>query len=733
MADSSQEQIAPSLDQQAELEAQKAAEDAANKKIVEDAKAFFALAKDAENEMRLQALEDLEFISGKQWPAKIQQDRELDGRPCLVINRLPQFVQQVTNDQRQNRPSIKVHPVSDGADVETARVIQGLIRHIEYNSNAEVAYDTALEGAARGGFGYFRIIPGFASHDSFDQEIFIRRVRNPLSVYFDPFAQEPDGSDARRALIVDKLSRDDYKAEYPDSELSAVSDWEDIGDQAEGWFDGEGATVAEFFYKDSVPQTLHLLSTGVVLKDHELEQHLSSPEAQQVGAHVVQSRVAKVPQIKWCKLNGIEVLEQTVLPGSFIPIIPVYGSEIIVNGKRILESVVRHAKDPQKMLNFQKSAEAEAIALAPKAPFIVAEGQLEGYENDWANANRRNYAYLYYKPTTIAGQPAPPPERQNAEPAVQAISQAIAGAQDDLKSTTGIYDSALGAMSNEVSGVAIKSRASQAQQGTFHFTDNLKRSMRHAGRILVEWIPHFYDTARTARIIGEDGTQDVVLINQKHTDPDTGKEVIYDLSAGRYDATVDTGPSFASKRDEAANAMVEVARVYPKLMDIAGDLFIKNQDWPGAQEIAERIKITLPPEVQNGGKGQQIPPQIQAQLQQAQEFMQKLTDENNELTKVIETKQLEIASRERIEMRKVQADLEINAAKLGSAEDIALMNAQIGALKHQIELLQAAVPVNAPTTFDPEHADGGNFFGEHVGSGPTGGPVIPGSIPGENP
>lgn len=375
-----------------------------NEKIVEDAKSFFQLAKEAESEVRSLALEDLEFISGKQWPERIQQDRDIDGRPCLVINRLPQFVQQVTNDQRQNRPAIKVHPISDGADIETAKVIQGLIRHIEYNSNAEVAYDTALESAVRGGFGYFRIITDFVSPDSFDQELLIKRIRNPFSVYFDPFSQEPDGSDAKRALITDGISNDDYKAKYPNSKLaSADTDWASVGSEIPEWFTNDGCILAEFFYKEMKEKTIHLLATGETVEDKELPGRLASAQAAGIDAHVVRSRVAKVPVVNWCKLNGIEVLEKTEWVGQYIPIIPVYGGEIILNGKRILESVIRHAKDPQRMLNYWKSAETEAIALAPRAPFIAAEGQLEGYEEDWESANRRNHAYLYYKPTTIGG------------------------------------------------------------------------------------------------------------------------------------------------------------------------------------------------------------------------------------------------------------------------------------------------------------------------------------------
>lgn len=698
------------------------ARESLNQKIIDQAKDCFKLAVEAESEIRALAEEDMEFSVGKQWPNDVQQDRDRDGRPCLVINRIPQFVQQITNEQRQNRPSVKVHPVNDGADEDTAKIIQGLIRHIEYNSNAEVAYDTATESAVRGGFGYWRVLTDFVAPDSFDQEIYIKRVKNPFSVYLDPSSQEPDGSDAKWALVVDYLTRDDYKSQYPDSDLAASNDWESIGNRAPDWMKGSTVAVVEYLYKEYVDKTIHLLSTGETVEDEELFERLTSAAQAGIQSSVVQSRQTKIPVIKWVKLNAVEVLETTTWPGKYIPIVPVYGNEIYINGKKILEGIVRHAKDPQRMYNYWASAETEAIALAPKAPFIGSEGQFEGHEEKWATANRRNHAYLEYKPTSLNGQPQPPPQRQSFEPAVQAITQARMMSAEDLKATTGIYDSAVGAQSNEISGVAIQSRSSQSQTSNFHFVDNLKRSIRHTGRILVDLIPRIYDSARTARIVGDDGTHQVVKLNQAYTD-NNGKPLLYKLDSGTYDVTVDSGPSFASKRQEAATAMQEMTRVYPQLMQIAGDLMVKNMDWPGAEEIADRIRKTLPPALQADPKGPQpLPPQVQAQMQQMHQLIQNLSNELNETTKIIETKKLDIESKERIELMKVQSQLEIEAAKLGSKEDMALLNHQIGEIEKRLSFLQMSQPIDTPQDFNPQAADGGNYAGfGHVGSGPTGG------------
>lgn len=729
------DQNMPSSDVDSEIES--VDETPSSDDILATARERLALAEEAETDIRLQALDDLNFRAGEQWPANVQQDRNRDGRPCLVINRLPQFVQQVTNDQRQNRPAIKVHPVDDLATEDTAGVIQGLIRHIEYNSNADVAYDTAFESAVTGGFGYFRIITDYSDPESFDQEILIKRIRNPFSVFFDPYSQEPDGSDANWVFIVDDMSRDDYRAQFPNSKLaSSDTNWSDIGNDQPGWIkSGDSARIAEYYCKEFKEETIHLLSTGLTVRDAELHDALAKAQAANLPAHVVRSRKTRVPIIKWYKLNAIEILEQTEWPGSYIPIVPVYGSELYINGRRILESVVRNAKDSQRMYNYWASAETEAIALAPRAPYMVAEGQIEGYEEIWETSNRSNHAYLPYKPTTIAGQPAQPPIRQTFEPAVAAITNARMMAADDLKSTTGIYDAAVGAQSNEVSGIAIQRRAGQTQTSNFHFVDNLTRSLRHAGRILVDLIPRIYDTARAARIIGDDGEQKVVRINDPNNKDESGRPLLYALDVGRYDVTVDTGPSFASKRQEAAASMMDLTQKYPQIMQLAGDLLVKNMDWPGAQEIAERIKKTLPPGIADDPKQQQIPPQAQAQMQQMSAMIKQLSSHLDEATKVIETKKLDLEHRERIELMKTQAQIEMKLAELGTKSSIALLQEEVGAISHRLKFLGMDQPINAPSDFNPEEADGGNYAGiGHIGgtTNLTGG-QMPGQTPGANP
>jgi hypothetical protein len=352
--------------------------------------------------------------------------------------------------------------------------------------------------------------------------------------------------------------------------------------------------------------------------------------------------------------------------------------------------MVRFAKDPQRMLNYWTSAQTEMIALAPRAPFVVAEGQLEGYEGMWRAANTKNLPFLVYKAKGLNGELLPAPQRQFGEPPIQSISHALAQAADDLKSTTGIYDASLGAKSNETSGRAILARQREGDTANFHYTDNLSRAMRHAGRIILSMIPFVYDTARVVRIVGLDDEHSTVSINQ----PTVAKGVqkIYDLTTGRYDVTISTGPSYMSRRQEAVESIMSLVQSFPPLMQVAGDLLVKNMDWPGAQKIADRLKKMLPPQVAEQDDQQQapLPPQVQATLQQLSMQNQQLTQALHESTQAIETQQYQVQSKERIEMAKIQAQIEMKAAELGSREDVEMLRHQVAVIGQQLQSMGAS-------------------------------------------
>jgi len=643
-------------------------------KFLELARARFALAVDAEKSIRREALEDLKFRAGVQWPEDIRMQRDLEKRPCLTINRLPQFLRQVTNEIRQNRPAIQINPVDDDADVATAEVFQGVIRHIEVASDADVAYDTAAEHAATFGFGYFRVITDYVGQESFDQQVKIERIKNAFSVYFDPNCQRPDYSDARFCFVVEDVDAKDFREMFPESEMAGLQDFGGVGDKAPGWISDKSVRIAEYFHLEYESAKLVQLTDGTVM----------SAEDVPPGGVVVRQRTVEIPRVRWAKINGAEVLEEREWPGRFIPIVPVLGDEIVMEGERMLYGLVRFARDPQRMYNYWATAETEMIALAPKAPFIGAAGQFEGYEQKWATANNRNYPYLEYKPTSLAGNPLPPPQRQQYEPPIQAISTARMQSAEDLKATTGIYDASLGARSNEQSGKAILARQREGDVANFHYADNLARAIKHLGRILLDLIPKIYDAPRVLRIIGKEDQERVVAINQPIVEK--GVERIYDLSVGQYDVTVTVGPSYSTKRQEAVQSMMQLSQAYPPLMQVAGDLMVKNMDWPGAHEISERLKKTLPPNLAEADDdGQQpLPPQVQQQMAQMAEQNQQLIQELDKLSDVVRTKKMEIDSKERIAALQVQMELVKTEANLASRENIELLRQEIGQLRGQI-------------------------------------------------
>lgn len=575
--------------------------------ILAEARAAFQLAADAEAENRREALDDLRFARlGEQWPEQVRRARELEGRACLTINRLPAFIRQVVNDARQNKPAISVHPVDSAADPETAEVFNGLIRHIEQSSDAEVAYDTALDFAVTCGLGYFRINTRYAGDDSFDQDLAIERVANPFAVYGDPESTAADSGDWNTAFVVDSLPKAAFDVRWKGAE---ACDWaaDDGGQAGGGRGEGERVRVAEYWRRERVSRIVLALSDGQVVEEGVYKAQKAMFDA--LGVKVVgRPRTVASHKVVQRILSGAEVLETVDWAGRFIPIVPVYGEELMVDGRRRLRSLVRDAKDPQRMFNYWRTASTELVALAPKAPFIGRRGAFETDAAKWATANVQTHAYIEYD------GPDPPMRQGFAGPPAGALQEAL-NASDDMKSIMGLFDASLGARSNETSGRAIMARQREGDTSTFHYIDNLSRAIRHAGRILLDLIPKVYGTARVVRVLGPDGAAQSVGVAPGGKAAETLKAVgrIYDLAAGRYDLVVRSGPSFTSRREEAATQMIELIRAYPAAAPLLGDLLARNLDWPGADEIAGRLAALLPPVVKGAAPEVQ---QAQAQLAQ---------------------------------------------------------------------------------------------------------------------
>ena len=560
-------------------------------------------------------LDDLRFYAGSpdnqwQWPNDVLQTRGssqgpvVSARPCLTINKLPQHVKQITNEQRMNRPTIKVLPVDDKSDIEMADVFNGVIRHIEYTSDADVAYDTACENQVTYGEGYLRILTEYCDDTSFDQEIKIGRIRNSFSVYMDPMIQDPAGADARWCFITDDMTKDEYERAYPKASPISTLTARGIGDSSiNQWISETTVRVAEYFYIECEKATLNLYPGNQTALTGTPEDSL----LRAMFGKPLRSRQLDRERVKWCKTNGYEILEEGEWAGSFIPVVRVVGNEFEVDGQLYVSGLVRNAKDAQRMYNYWCSQEAEMLALAPKAPFIGYGGQFEGYEQQWKTANTQNWPYLEVNPDVTDGQGAVLPLPQRAQPpmASSGLLQAKAGASEDIKSTTGQYNASLGMTSNERSGKAIVARQRESDVGTYHYGDNLVRAVRNIGRQLVDLIPKIYDTARVARILGEDGEPSTVKMNPDQEEPvkkimgpgGVVVDKIYNPRVGKYDVRVITGPGYATKRQEALESMAQLLQGNPQLWQVAGDLFVKNMDWPGAQDLAKRLQKMLDPKV----------------------------------------------------------------------------------------------------------------------------------------
>jgi hypothetical protein len=590
----------------------------------------YTLARDADKHNRAASLDDLKFVNGEQWPEAVKNER--GDRPTLTINRMNQFVRQVINDIRQNRPSIKVR-ASDGGKPETARVINGLIRNIEDQSGADMAYDTAAESAVRGGIGAFRILTEYADDDAFEQDICIKPIRNPFTVTPDPHAQSPDYSDMMYCFVEEDMPKDEFKERFPKAE----SQWSGSDDAEHAdWFTEDTVKVAEYWEVTFVPRTLCLLKDGkVVALPDDVKYEDFQAQMTALGNPCERQRKVNARKVTQYLLTAAEELEVKEWAGAFIPVFIVVGEEYFIESRRHRRSLIRDAKDPQRMYNYNRSQITELIGLSPKSPFLGPEAAFKGLEDLWATANTKSHAYLPYK-----GAIAPARQGYGEMPA--GLAQEAAACVEDLFATTGINPANLGMRgeANE-SGRKVQALQREGDVSTFHFSDNLTRAIRHAGRCLVDLVPRIYDTARTVRILQPDGSEQFVPINYEHFDEQSGRMLIHDLAAGKYDVAVTVGPSYTTQRLESSERMLEMAKIYPPILEVAGDLLIKNLDLPEGDEIVRRIQGKMQ-------QGQQDPNAKAIELQQQIESMKAQTG--------AELKRMDIQAKKEIAQYQAQID-----------------------------------------------------------------------------
>ena len=626
---------------------------------------------DAKREERDLMRDDQKFAAGEQWPEMIAKAREAQGRPIQTINRLPAFIDQIVGDARQNKPSIKVHAGEDG-DEDIAAIYDGLLRAIQNESNADFAYDTAVEHTATFGFGAWRIKTDYESEDSFNQVICIERITDPLSVYFDKNSVLPDYSDARHVTVRVKMTKDDYKARWPKKEEADYN----FDDFTSDWVvDKDQVIVAEHWYKVDEKATLY------AVEDFEGNTQVTL-EKPPIGYNVVNQRETTITKIKMCMISGAGILEESDWAGKYLPIVGVNGKEDLVDGKRTLRGLVRFAKDPQRMYNYWRTIDTEQKALAPKAPVLVTAKQIEGYEQHWQESLTTNMPYLIVNDVPSASMP----QRINAGIVDKGANEAALMCVDEMKSTTGIFSASLGEQDNEKSGRAILAQQRKGDTANFAYIDNIARAIKWTGKIIIDLIPKIYDAARVVAVMGADGEKKLERINQVVMQK--GQPKLLDLSVGKYDLVVTQGASYATKRIEALNSMVEIARVNPAIMQIAGDLIVKAMDWDGASEIAERLKKMLPPQLQQeeGEDGQQLPPEVQSMIEQGKQQIDELTRQVQMLESEKDDKDDEL----RLKKYEIDVKAEIELAKL--AKDGGMSQEQVIALVNQVLMNAAQQP-----------------------------------------
>lgn len=611
--------------------------------ILFEARERFRLVMDWEGEFRSQYTDDTKFVHGDsdnnwQWPASMYADR--GDKPSLTINKTRQHCLQIINDAKQNKPQMRVNPVSDQATKASADVFEGVFRHIEYMSSASVAYDTATEQQVHGGIGWWRVIVAYESEDSLQQSCRIERVRDAMTIYMDPDIREADGSDARYAFVVDDVPRDEFEAKYPEYR-DRIPQGGTAGPVIEGgWLDDDHVRVAEYYRIVDYADVLHLLPDGSTIHESELNSQGVISDLDHLS---LTRRHLRRKELQWIKIVGGEIVDRQVEIGRYIPLVRVIGEEAVIEGRLVRKGHVRALKDPQRIYNYWASTAVEQVALQSKTPYVAAAESIESFQGYWDTANTENHSVLPYNARDDQGNPLPPPQRQQPPEMAQAYVMGMQHAQQDLMFASGQYQPTMGQPppNTEISGKAIALRQRQGDNATYHFVDNLAIAIRFTGRILLDLIPKVYDTPRILQILSPDGTVDRVQLNPRQPQalmslpqpnpaqaqtmgsilPPTPQQAmaasvvrIFNPNVGKYEVQADVGPAYATRRQQSFDAFMQILATAPQIMSLAGDLLMKNADFPQAEELAERLARMVPPQAMGNGPS----PQEAQQAQQIQ-------------------------------------------------------------------------------------------------------------------
>lgn len=594
--------------------------------IVKEAKERFDRCTEWESSARERFIDDLKFAHGDadngwQWPNAIRRARDTDQKPCLTLNITRQHNLQIINELKKNKNGVKIRATGNGATKEAADIYMGLVRHIEYQSNAQDAYSTAVEFQVNGGIGYWRLLTDYPDPESWEQEIYLARVWDPLSVYLDPDIQEKDGSDADYGFVFDLVPKDDYEHYY--SKYKNLESLAPLGSNTEinSTLAEDHVMLCEYFRRVRIADRL---ISFVAQEGGERQVILASklpPDAlKAVLKHpLTQWRWTERIEVQWKLIAGEKIIDETVWPGKYIPLIRVIGEETILDGMLDRKGHTRAMKDGQRMFNYNASSQVEFVALQSKTPWVAAAKAIEGFESYWNTANRVNYSVLPYNHVGDQGdEQIPAPTRQEPPQSSSAFQQGMDTAFNQLMMVSGQWQNQMGMMGNERTGDAIRRRQMQGDTATYHFTDNFNMALRNCGKQIIDLAPKIYDTKRIVQILAEDGTDFEIEIDPSARQAFTQKvnhdnEVvkrIFNPNMGKYEVQADVGPSYGTKREATQEALETILTQRPELTTIIGDLLLSSMDFPLSSEAAARLKRMVP--AQALGKG---PTQVEQQLQ----------------------------------------------------------------------------------------------------------------------
>ena len=620
-----------------------------DEELHEQAVKRFKKIEDFESDERSKMVDDKEFLLIDQWDSKNRRFREMDGRDALSVKRINQFTDHVKNNNRQSKPAIKISPTDEGAQERQAELRQGLIRHIQYDSKAEQARQQAFNEAVDEGRGHYIIKTDWVAPGSFDKKIIIEPIKIARAVYMDISRERPDYSDCKYGFYVKSVDRDIFEETYPDADVVSWRTAENLDDKEST----NTVMLAEYYYEEIQERTLlHLKkgdSTRIIFED----EMVGKKKKDLKGFEIINERKVEWPTWKWCELSGQDVLKKEDLPWSAIPIVTVIGKENIVDGYWSCKGLVRDIKDPLRVLDLTISTEAELIAKAPRTPWIMAEGQDEDHEDEWADSNYTNVPKLSYKPVTVDGSLAPPPQRAQFSIDLHNLQQQKMNLIEDVKAITGIYDASIGNRSNETSGVAIRAREAQGDAANFHFTDNMAMAIGHEARVINDALPIIYDTERTITIMGEDDEREMEKINSEE------EEQLGPIGSN-FSVTVEVGPSFNTQRQEQAAGMMEMFTQVPLVQNTAADLVVRAQDWNGKDALADRLEYATEQQIPGITKQQKPDGKndelvlLQQQLQQSQQQLQQMGQQMQQLQEALQKSQ---ADKNKAEAGKVQNDM----------------------------------------------------------------------------